>query len=91
MLFICMMKQERAKKNKPASTANPDLTLLGKRIKELRLRKGYTSYETFAFEHEFPRALYGNWEKGRNITYLNLLKVIRALDISPSEFFKGIS
>lgn len=79
------MKQKDKKQK--VENSNEDLVRLGKRMKKLRLEKGYTSYETFAYEHDLPRALYGNWEKGRNITYVNLLKVIRALGITQEEFF----
>jgi hypothetical protein len=37
---------------------------LGKRFRELRIAKGYTNYEQFAFEHRIPRAQYGRYENG---------------------------
>lgn len=67
-----------------------DLTALGDRMKELRLKAGYKSYEIFAYEKGLPRASYGKWEKGQNITYTNLIKVIRGLGVTVEEFFKGI-
>jgi transcriptional regulator with XRE-family HTH domain len=65
-----------------------DFVKLGKRMKELRLKNGYKSFETFAYDHNLPRVLYGNYEKGiGNITYKNLLKVVKALKISLRDFF----
>ncbi len=65
-----------------------ELKKLGSRMKTLRIKKGYMSLEKFAFENDLPRVLYGNYEKGKgNITYRNLLKVAKALDVSISDFF----
>lgn len=67
---------------------NPDLQKLGDRLRALRLKKGYTSLEKFAFNNELSRVLYSNYESGKgNITYKNLLKVTRALGISLKDFF----
>lgn len=67
---------------------NPDLRKLGDRLRALRLKRGYTSLEKFAFDNELSRVLYSNYESGRgNITYKNLLKVTRALGISLKDFF----
>lgn len=64
-----------------------DLIKLGNRIRELRIKKGYTSYEYFAYEHNISRAQFGRYEKGEDLRYTSLLKVVRALDISLQEFF----
>ena len=66
---------------------NEDLIKLGDRIKALRIKKGYTSYEYFAYEHNISRAQFGRYEKGEDLRYTSLLKVIRALDMTPEEFF----
>lgn len=65
-----------------------ELKKLGNRIKQLRIAKGYSSYEPFAYKHDIPRAQYGRYERGSNITYLNLLKVTQALGVTLEEFFK---
>ncbi len=66
---------------------DPELLKLGNRIRDLRLKIGYTNYEYFAYENDFSRAQYGKWEKGRNITYLNLLKIVKAFNMTLEEFF----
>ncbi len=63
-------------------------TLLGKRIKELRKEAGYTSQETFAYDAEIPRALYGKYEKGANITIHSLHRILKFHNITFKEFFK---
>lgn len=78
---------------KKASTKKIDieneeyLKKLGKRIKELRINRGYTNYEYFAFEHNIGRAQYGKYETGGNIQFNTLVKIIKALNISVKDFF----
>ena len=60
---------------------------LGDRIKAVRISQGFTSSETFANARNLSRAQYAKYEQGRNLTYANLLKVIRALHISIPDFF----
>jgi transcriptional regulator with XRE-family HTH domain len=64
------------------------LANLGERLKEIRKEKGYTNYEQFAFDNEIPRAQYGRYEKGQDLRFSSLLKVLKALNISLKEFFK---
>ena len=86
------MKRSKSKKaEKVKKLPGKDLILLGKRIKELRIKKGYTNYEYFAFEHNIPRSQFGRYENGEDLRYTSLLRVIRAFDMTPEEFFKGIS
>jgi len=65
------------------------LLKLGERFQELRKEKGYSNYESFAFEHNLPRAQYGRYEKGQDLRFSSLLKVLQALDITLEEFFEG--
>ena len=76
------------KKGTAGIPENVDSIKLGNRMRELRLKKGYSSAEIFSYDHEISRVLYGKYEKGDgNVTYKNLLKIIRALDVSIAEFF----
>ena len=67
---------------------NSQLINLGERFKEIRKNKGYTNYEQFAFDNELPRAQYGRYEKGQDIRFSSLLKVLKALGVSLEEFFR---
>jgi len=80
-------KKAISKKGQSKKSPNKDLETLGKRIKELRIKKGYTNYEYFAYEHDIPRAQYGRYEKGEDLRYTNLVRVVSALGISLKEFF----
>ncbi|MCA6444828.1 MAG: helix-turn-helix transcriptional regulator [Bacteroidetes bacterium] len=75
------------KNKKVDKKTNADVERLGKRIKELRIKLGYTNYEFFAYDNEIARAQYGKYEKGEDMRYTSLLKVIRALGVTPKEFF----
>lgn len=60
------------------------------KLKELRKAKGFTSYETFAFEHDINRVQYWRIEKGQNITLKTLLKVLDIHEITLSDFFQDL-
>lgn len=77
----------KAKKTNARKVVDPDLAQLGNRFREIRKKLGYTSYETFAYEHEFSRITYGKMETGQNVTYKSLLKFVRAADMTLEEFF----
>jgi transcriptional regulator with XRE-family HTH domain len=80
LFLLCLM----AKKKISLS----DSEKLGARIKALRKAKGYTNYLTFAVDHDLNPSQYATYESGKgNITWNNLMKIIRALDVEVSEFF----
>jgi transcriptional regulator with XRE-family HTH domain len=64
-----------------------ELHLVGNRIKQLRIKAGYTSYETFAFENDIHRAQFGRYENGTDLRLSSLFRVLKALGVSPKEFF----
>jgi transcriptional regulator with XRE-family HTH domain len=65
----------------------PDLKKLGSRIKSLRQKKGFTSYEIFAYEHGIPRTQMGRYERGEDLRYTSLLKLVKAFGLTLEEFF----
>lgn len=65
------------------------LEKIGEKLKELRKRAGYTSYESFAFDNDLNRVQYGRMEKGANMTLGSLLKVLDIHKLSLSDFFDG--
>jgi transcriptional regulator with XRE-family HTH domain len=76
---------ERSKK--PKKEPNEELIKLGRRIKQLRVQKGYTNHEFFAYDHGISRAQFGRYEQGEDLRYLSLVKVVRAFGITLEEFF----
>lgn len=66
---------------------DPRLEKIGKRIKKLRIEKGYTSAEIFAYEHGLNRVSYWRMEKGCNLTLVSLLRILDIHGISLETFF----
>ncbi len=62
---------------------------LSNRIKTLRKNKGFTSYESFAYDIEVSRVGMSKYETGtfNDIQMRTLLKIIDGLEITPREFF----
>jgi transcriptional regulator with XRE-family HTH domain len=60
---------------------------LAKRIKQLRTEKGHMNYETFAIEHGISRSQYWRYEKGEDLRFSSLVRVVHALGVTLEEFF----
>lgn len=73
--------------NKKAKECPDYFKQLGERIKALRMQKGYTSHELFAYEHDFNRTQYGRYERGEDLRFSTLLRIIEAFDMTVTEFF----
>ncbi len=70
---------------------NPEILLsVGNRIKELRIKAGFASYEKFAIEFEIDRKQYWRAENGSNLTLLTLNKIATIHKLKMEEFFKGL-
>jgi len=63
---------------------------IGERLKFYRKKAGYSNYEYFAYENNISRPQYGKYEAGANIQLNTLYKILKALKVTPEEFFKGI-
>jgi len=64
-----------------------ELENLGQRLRELRKAKGYNNYEKFAYDNDIARAQYGRYEKGSDLRFGTLLKIIESHGLSVAEFF----
>lgn len=65
------------------------LKKIGDKLRELRIQKGYSSYETFAFDNDLPRMQYWRIEKGEtNVTIKSLLKILNIHNTSLKDFFE---
>jgi hypothetical protein len=82
--YFIAMKSKRAPKRKPI---DPLLAQLGARIRQLRKKEGFTSYEDFANDRELPASQYGRYEKGQNMRYTSLVKVAGLFGMTLKEFF----
>lgn len=79
--------KKASSKTDAIETAN--LKKVGDRLKHFRKKAGYSSSEYFAYEKGFSRPQYGKYEAGANIQLNTLMKILKAMNVSLEEFFKG--
>jgi transcriptional regulator with XRE-family HTH domain len=82
------MKKE--KDNKEDTIEYQRLMRIANKIKELRIQKGYSSHETFAWDNNLNRVQYWRVEKGSNLTLKTLFMILDIHHISLSDFFKDM-
>ncbi len=58
------------------------------KFKQLRIDKGFSSYEDYAWAHGFSRMQVWKMEQGNNLTMKSLLRILKTHDMSLAEFFK---
>jgi transcriptional regulator with XRE-family HTH domain len=62
---------------------------IGNKLIELRKKKGYTSHESFAYDHDIPRMHYWRIENGKtNLTIRSLMKILAIHKMGLEEFFQ---
>jgi hypothetical protein len=84
---ICIVKKQKKTKAPKPLPKKDALKKLGERIRTLRIEKGYTSYEYFAYEHDISRAQFGRYERGEDLRFSSLVKVANAFGMTLEEFF----
>jgi transcriptional regulator with XRE-family HTH domain len=63
---------------------------IGARLKNLRIKNGYSSYENFAVENDLSRMQYWRIEKGlTNLTIRSLVTLLNIHKISIKDFFNS--
>ncbi|MDC7996916.1 hypothetical protein [Gilvibacter sediminis] len=76
-------------KNSPESNGlDPRIMAISKKLKQMRIEAGYTSYENFAVDKGLQRMQYWRMEKGSNFTFTSFLKILDAHKISLADFFR---
>lgn len=83
------MAMSKKKSVKPSIEEQQELKKIGERLKYYRKKAGYTNYEYFAYDNNISRPQYGKYEAGANIQLNTLIKILKALNVSLEEFFKG--
>ncbi|MEO5643825.1 MAG: helix-turn-helix transcriptional regulator [Bacteroidia bacterium] len=81
------MKNKAAKSKPIKKNIEPELKELGKRIKQLRIERGYSSAEIFAYDNGLSRTSYTKCESGANMTYISLRRLLDIFDVSVQDFF----
>jgi hypothetical protein len=65
-----------------------DVMKVSRKIKALRIQRGYPTVESFTRENGLPRSLYLRFEKGNDLKLSSLVKIIRAFNMTFAEFFR---
>lgn len=74
----------------PEKRKAPDLVLFGEAVRRRRKKLGY-SQEAFGDACGIDRSYMGGIERGEhNLALVNILKIVKALGVQPSEFFKDL-
>lgn len=74
----------------PEKTKRPELVAFGEAVRRQRKARGH-SQESFADACGINRSYMGGIERGdHNLALVNILKIIRALEMQPSEFFAAL-
>lgn len=82
-------KKQNSIQQKEDNVESIYLKKIGERLKYFRKKAGYTNYEYFAYDHNISRPQYGKYEAGANIQLNTLFKILKAMNVSPEEFFQG--
>jgi transcriptional regulator with XRE-family HTH domain len=75
----------------PTTKKKPPILLdFGECVRQYRIARGY-SQEAFADACEIDRSYMGGIERGeRNLALINIIRIVQALGMEPSEFFRGL-
>ena len=64
---------------------------IGDKLKDLRIKKGYSSYKNFAIDNDLGRMQYWRLENGKtNPAIKTLIKILAIHEMSLSEFFSDL-
>jgi len=75
-------------KEKLSKNQIDELNKVGEKLRKLRIAKGYSNYENFAFDNELNRANYGRYENGANLRLSTLISILECHKMTLEEFFK---
>ncbi len=75
---------------KRGKTFGQRILVVAEKLRELRKRKGYTSYEKFSWDHDLSRMQYWRMETGTNFSFTTLLKVLDIHKLTLAALFSDI-
>lgn len=71
-----------------AKTFKTIVEQIGRKLKELREQRGYSSIKEFTLDHDLPMIQYWRIEKGKaNLTIKSLYKLLAIHSVSFQDFF----
>ena len=64
------------------------LTVVGARLADLRIKKGYSTIKEFTQRYDLPEIQYWRMEKGKaNVTLKSLVKILNIHNMTLQDFF----
>ena len=63
---------------------------VAEKLRKIRLERGYSGYDFFAWENQLSPRQYLNMEQGKNFTMKSLIRVLDIHGITLEEFFHGL-
>jgi len=63
------------------------LKKIGERIRALRIARGHSNFEKFAYEHDISRSQLWRYESGEDFRFSSFLRILQALNVELPEFF----
>jgi transcriptional regulator with XRE-family HTH domain len=73
------------------SSVNAILEIIGKKLTQLRIDKGFTSPADFAAKYDLPKIQYWRMEKGKaNVTLKSLSRITAIHNLSLDQFFRSL-
>lgn len=73
-----------------ANEVRDTVKIISEKLKRLRVESGYSSYESFAHDHNLDRKQYWRVENGANITLKTLVNILEIHKVSLKSFFSDI-
>jgi len=63
-----------------------ELKRIGKKLQYIRIQAGYPTATAFARAHQIPASSYNRYEKGANLTMLQLMRILDKYEMDIKEF-----
>lgn len=82
-----MTKKQGSSKKKGNLDPDEQLKKLGERMTKLRKEAGYSNADFFAYDNEIHRSQYGRYEKGGDLRFSTLVKIVNGYGMTLKEFF----
>jgi transcriptional regulator with XRE-family HTH domain len=85
-----MATKNLKKSPKPLDEYQEQYKKIGNRLKQLRLKAGYTAADKFAYDHDMHPAQYTRYERGVDMRVSTLVKLLTLYNLSLQDFFKNV-
>lgn len=82
-----MAKKHQVEVKKGDLDPDDQIEKLAQRMVSIRKEKGYTNADIFAYDNDIHRSQYGRYEKGSDLRFSTLVRIINGYGLTLKEFF----